>query len=672
MTSTNGTWNGTSAVRRGLLYALSFWGGFQIMALEICGMRLLQTNVGSSVVVTGALLTLVMISLAVGYALGGLASARVESLARLFAWLLGAGAYTQVANALLLEPVVFWADALKTSWPIHNELRTIIPAALVTLVLYGAPMLILSMISPFLVRSFAAQPGQAGDRRANAGYRSGFIMSLSTAGSIAGTLLSSYVLIPWLGVERTTAATNAVLVLLAGANWWWSQRTSAAPAPRAQRWAVVAAFAAVLLGFAVPRPAPDPSVVYEAESAYGRIQVVQSYDSAGRRMLVYHPSRHYTHSLVYPDEPLRDLPELMYLAPTRFEPPRDILVLGSAAGGILRRIEVAFPDARVVGVDVDPKVHDVARDIFKVNLEQSRLVTADARMFLEQERGRYDFIIIDLFAGEFIPSHCISVEFFELVREHLTERGSIFLNTNMQDIHYELADAEPFRAVRHLQSTLRAAGFPSVMENSFFQSLFAFPFELSAAQLRADLLAAFRDERRALPLRVGAALAAYTTLPVPPHAASYRPFSDRWLPTLLVELRTNAAAIYAALERGPFSLTSSAPASQAPEVAEHALRARWAELSRSNQTSLRDVGGLIARLNGLDRPLGASAVDVAAAYFRFPYYREIIASEIEPVSAWANLASLYAEMYTLGYRNEYEALLRVLETIDERVTQLSR
>jgi spermidine synthase len=597
-----------------------------------------------------------MLSLSIGYALGGVLSARFRTPRALFASFLVAAAYTEVVTALFFEPIVSFGLSLRSSLPPGAQLRSILPASLVSAALYGVPILILSMTSPYLIRFFTG----SGSKRGDPGFRSGFFMSLSTLGSIAGTLVASYVSIPLLGVERTTTATNAILFVLAAASW-----VSTAPSSRrlVPRFGLAAAFgAALLVAFALHlgKPARDPSIVYEAESHYGQIRVVRRVDDHNRPMLVYHPSRFYTHSLVYPDEPLRDLPELMYLAPTRFQPPNDILVLGSAAGGISKRIEVAFPKARVVGVDVDPKVHQVARDVFKVNPEQSSLITADARVYLEEDKRHYDLIIIDLFAGEFIPGHCITVEFFKLVHEHLGPRGAVFLNTNMLDIHHELAEAaEPFRTARHLVGTLRAAGFQSLFENGFFHSIFAFPFELSAAQLRSELLATFRDPERLAPVRAGAGLAAYTTASIPPSQREYRPFTDRWLPTLMVESRTNAVAVYDALERaGPTPAASVA----SERVMDAVLRARWAERKRSGQPSLRDVGALVRLLNDVEGAVSSEAIDIGAAYFRYPYHREMLESDTAPTSPWARWASLYARMYTLGYQNEYEALLPVLES----------
>ncbi|MET0414053.1 MAG: fused MFS/spermidine synthase, partial [Polyangiaceae bacterium] len=533
------------ALPRWLLFTLSFAGGFEIMVLEICGFRVLATNLGSSVIVTGTLLTVVMIVLSLGYYTGGVLSTRRGGARGLFGLLVLSAAYTGVITAFALEPLAAVSLALHDALGEHVFLRSGLPATLLSVILYGPPVFVMSMISPYLIRLRTL-----GARQGDPGVQSGFFMSLSTLGSIAGTMLASYVLVPFFGVERSALWSSALFLLIACACWLKAGALGA----RAQGLRTLGA-AGVVLTFLLTRgartPELDPSVVYRQESHYGELSVVREVDDAGRTVLTYHPSRIYTHSMLYPDEPLRDLEGTMYLVPGLVRPPSSVLVLGSAAGGSLRALELAFPQARITGVDLDPKVHEVASEMFGVDPARHRLLTADARMHLASSTEQYDLIIVDLFSGEFIPSHCVSVEFFELVRQRLASHGSVFINTNMNDIQHELApESEPFRAVRHLQATLRAAGFPSLFENSFFHSLFAFPDALPQAKLRADLLAQLADEARPAALRAAAGIAAFTSVEVP-ERGGYRAFSDRWTPSFLIELKSNAASIYEELERSP-------------------------------------------------------------------------------------------------------------------------
>ena len=665
-----------SALPRWLLYCISFWGGFQIMVLEICGFRVLQTNLGSSVIVTGTLLTLIMVLLSVGYYAGGVLSRRWHSGSRgLFSLLLGAALYAAVANGPLLEPIAALGLALRESLGGHPYLQSIVPSALLCLVLYGPPVLVMSMISPYLIRlrtsSGAAQgkgdAANAGAARGagDAGIESGFFMSLSTVGSIAGTMLSSYLSVPFFGVHVTALVTSAAFFALVGAAWLLSGPLE----PRA-RLVKSSSALVVLLGalvsFGFRSPAREENVIYQADSHYGELQVVRRTDDAGRTMLTYHPSRVYMHSLLFPDEPLRDMEGNMYFVPGLLRPPKSALVLGSAAGGALRGLSIAFPDARVTGVDLDPKVHEVAAQVFGVDPAKTRLVTADARLFLNETSETYDLIIVDLFAGEFIPSHCVSVEFFELVRRRLSPGGSVFVNTNMNDIPFELGDDEPFRAIRHLQSTLRAAGFHDLIENHFFHSIFAFPSGMSIEAFRTGLARERDNAGRPAPLRAAAGLALYSSFAVPADRERYRPFTDRWTPAFLIELKTNVNGIYEAIEAaGAERVLGASDANVPAPLLQRWLARHEAEWRTSHDKGFAELGPLVQALDAIDTPIGANALDVAARYLQFSF--DPADSTLEPRGDWAVLANLYGRMHERGHANDYEALLGVLAKIRSKL-----
>ena len=67
---------------RFLLYLIAGWSGFLVMAIELLGGRLLAPYFGSSIYVWGAIITVFMLALSLGYLWGGYASLRAPSLAR--------------------------------------------------------------------------------------------------------------------------------------------------------------------------------------------------------------------------------------------------------------------------------------------------------------------------------------------------------------------------------------------------------------------------------------------------------------------------------------------------------------------------------------------------------------------------------------------------------------
>ena len=74
-----------------LIHLLAFCGGFVIMSMELLGGRILAPYFGSGVYVWGSIITVFMLSLSLGYLLGGRLSVRDPSLNRFAAiFVLGA------------------------------------------------------------------------------------------------------------------------------------------------------------------------------------------------------------------------------------------------------------------------------------------------------------------------------------------------------------------------------------------------------------------------------------------------------------------------------------------------------------------------------------------------------------------------------------------------------
>jgi predicted O-methyltransferase YrrM len=630
-------------VAKPLLLALSFLGGFQVMALEVCGLRILQMNLGSSVIVTGTLLTTIMIVLSVGYYLGG-ALRLLHSPRALFVMLLGACAYTQFSSVILLDHVGELALDLSDALDRHELLAVGLPAAFVSLLLYGPPVLALSTISPCLIRYQSASPSS------DAGKQSGFIMSLSTAGSIFGTLLASYVLIPSLGVRATAAGTNAVFVLLLAV-----ALVSSARAGRRLLLGVTTIVGAVALAsLPVARSQEESKVLHDSESLYGRVRVISATDARGRDFLAYESTRAYWHSVTYPDDPLRELPGSIYLAAGLVENAKSMLVLGSAAGGSIRQAQLLMPQLEITGVDIDPAVHAVATNYFRVDPKRVRLVSRDARQFLEREQARYDFIVVDTFAGEFMPAHCITREYFSRLKQRLNPGGVVFINTNMFDVPFELPEGtrEPVRVSRHLERTLRDVGFATLFENKFFHSLVLYPQPVPLEAFRAKLLAAAQDPNRPLATRAGLGLMARTTVDARQYPREYEPFSDAWAPEIVLELKSNHARLYDALGKAPRVDAGLTPAVR---VIRDRLLAERAQGSRSG--AIADAAALVRELDRIEAPLSPEDARLAARYLRFD---DVPLPQLEAHSPWARLAAGYARMYDAAHANDYEALATIL------------
>lgn len=192
-----------------LLYTIAGWSGCFVMAIELLGGRLLAPYFGGSIYVWGALITVFMLALSIGYLLGGRWSLRFPSLPRLGSIL--------VVAAVTALPVVLGADpALEWLSGIVGDPRA--GSLLGAMLLFFVPTVISGMVSPYAVRLLV-------EDRQSAGERAGRLYFVSTFGSAFGTLMTSFYLVLWFEVNQILWSMLALSLALGTAAWWYGKRT---------------------------------------------------------------------------------------------------------------------------------------------------------------------------------------------------------------------------------------------------------------------------------------------------------------------------------------------------------------------------------------------------------------------------------------------------------------
>jgi hypothetical protein len=181
-----------------MLYLVAGWSGCFVMAIELLGGRLLAPYFGSSIYVWGAIITIFMLALSLGYLAGGRYSLRQPSLQRL-------GVLLMVAATTAL-PVVLAADLLldRLSLVVSDPRSGSLLAATV---LFFVPTVVSGMISPYAVRLLVADRHRSGDH-------AGKLYFVSTFGSAAGTLLTSFYLVLYFEVNQILWAMLTISWLL--------------------------------------------------------------------------------------------------------------------------------------------------------------------------------------------------------------------------------------------------------------------------------------------------------------------------------------------------------------------------------------------------------------------------------------------------------------------------
>jgi spermidine synthase len=407
------------------LETAAFLAGLFILALEILGFRMFAPFFGFSVFVSGTLIGVVLISLAIGYYAGGFLADKHPNPHLVFKIMLLAGIY---CTAELL----FFRSVLQGLAMVNLIFGTLAAAA----ILLGAPMILLSMISPFIVKLTAKE---------GVGLAAGRVSSIATIGSIGGSFLTTFLFIPSLGVTMTLMAFAAVLIvfpaLILGA--------------RTAKYFVVIA---LLFTFPLVQvQAAEEGMIFHKESVYNTIRVIDH--SAEERFLILNRND-WIQSIYYFDNTTLETRVYYYFnAGPILSKGTDVLILGMGAGTSAAQLLEFFNDVHIDAVEIDPDVVEVSYTHFGIERDNPRLTiyVEDARRFLQTVEKQYDFIEMDMYqGGPFIPFYMVTQEAFQLAHDKLKDTGVVMVNVISPP-----SVAQPTLLVDHIGYTLSTV-FPSV------------------------------------------------------------------------------------------------------------------------------------------------------------------------------------------------------------------
>src|SRR5881398_2333277 len=341
------------------------------LAVEFGAARLLAPYFGTSLYVWGVLIGLVLIYLSAGYVVGGrLADAHPDEmlLYQITAW---AGLWIGVI------PLVSYPILLASQQGFRELSIGLVGGTLVAvMLLFAVPVILLGCVSPFAIRLLLKNVESGGNT-------AGRVYALSTAGSILGTFLPVFWFIPSYGTRPTLEGFGLVLVAVSVLGLW--------PWPRRRFYAAFAA-AVILAWIFLPAGIKPPQVgrlVYEKESAYGYIQVVQD----GTRTELILNEGEAIHSIYDTSSLLTGGPWDYMLIADSFRPaqasepvPKDVAILGLAGGTAARQYTAAYgPGVQITSVEIDPEIVSVAHRYFHLDEPNVHPVVSDARYWLNTQ-----------------------------------------------------------------------------------------------------------------------------------------------------------------------------------------------------------------------------------------------------------------------------------------------
>ena len=439
------------------LAVLVFVAGMASMSLEFTASRILIPIFGSSIYTWGSLIGVILAGLSLGYHIGGKLADKNPNFLKLCLVIFSAGLYIIfipfIAPTLTSSFVQFVSDSQYAS-------------LLAVFTLLMLPTFLLGIVSPYAIKL-------ATRRLTELGNVSGNLYSLSTIGSIVGTFLTVFVLIP-------TFEINYIIFGLGVTLMFFSSLFGPARFPK-----ILAVFVVILLFFfpsinlssaGTVMIHPTGTLVYEKETLYSHLDVI---DNGNIRTLYLDGN---THSQMY-----KDKPEELAITYTKyfhlgflFNPnAKDVLFVGGGGFSGPKNFLSTYSDVRIDVVEIDPDVISAARDYFNLPVDNGSslmIYNDDARNFLSKTEKKYDLIILDAFSKNYIPFHLMTLEYFQLLDKKLTSDGVIISN-NIGSMTGDRSDI-----IRAVYKTI----------SQVFPSVYFFPTEYNSGNLQNIMLAAMK------------------------------------------------------------------------------------------------------------------------------------------------------------------------------------
>jgi spermidine synthase len=127
----------------------------------------------------------------------------------------------------------------------------------------------------------------------------------------------------------------------------------------------------------------------------------------------------------------------------------DVAVLGLGAGAMACQ---AKSGETWTYFEIDKEVADLAKrkDVFPFLSSctpDARVVLGDARLTLQNEKGKFDVIILDAFSSDAVPAHLLTKEAYAVYMRHLKPGGMII--SHVSNRHLELSSVVEAAAVVH-------------------------------------------------------------------------------------------------------------------------------------------------------------------------------------------------------------------------------
>ena len=411
------------------LLSIIFVTGAIVLSLELLASRILLPFFGSSIYIWTSILSVTLIFLAFGYQLGGWITSKVNSnyYEELFIFIPFVSAIF-ILISTLTYPILL---------PYLLNFNMLAGCFIGSSLLLAIPLILMSSLNPILISIIKSKNDQSSDSK------SGFILSISTFGSVFGVIFTGLVLIPNLTNFSSLIYNTFFLISYNLIIYFFIGFRSFQKLKKLFLFfnLIIIIFLSTIILFkknyldyftsTKNNNSRISTIEYESPSFYGNIKVIKVKNSKNKiksKYILFQDGLMQNTT----DDSGNSLNEYIWIIHflTKLSKKTDnALVLGFGAGIIPGKLSNQGFD--VDTVDINPNLLNIAKTYFNYKSVNTKFFVSDARTYVRKCKKKYDVIVIDLFMADGVPEHLTTKEFYQDLKNCLNNDGIVISNTFM-------------------------------------------------------------------------------------------------------------------------------------------------------------------------------------------------------------------------------------------------
>lgn len=387
--------------------------GFAGLGIEIYAIRISATYIGTSIAITGVILAMVLIAIALGYWYGGKLSAGVSTPRQALlkaGFVLSLSAFCHAIACILQIPLLVALSVF-----VDNS---IIAAVFVGL-LYGVGLTLGSASIPLITQFLTLKYESQGN--VDAGKNAGTMVAVTTIGSVLGSTVTPILLLPYIGLMYSFALFIICLSLSALLCTKLAVSTSEPASKKhftsqdsAVRNYMITGLAVIITTLFVSLNTLDTGI----QTATGAWFVKDSEWNGNAATTISDTPKHLSSCWDHIEKKSCFWYGDRVIESATSVSAHSLAVLGGAGMAIPTEYAMKNPDSKITVVDIDKSLKEISEKLFlKTPLPSNiNFVVDDGRGYVTRYKGeKFDFMLVDAYRGPYVVGHLYTVEAIKLM-----------------------------------------------------------------------------------------------------------------------------------------------------------------------------------------------------------------------------------------------------------------